>query len=152
MSDAVDRFLADANPASGVSFVPRGRSQPIVVLVVDHSDDAELASSLAGGERVAATDYDGSWSTQVNGTRITIEFRLTRREDGWERRWTYTDPDGSVLNAISAGIHHVVIVPLVGDLSEFVREGLRGAIVVDTQASEHIASAPRLVSEPTSTG
>jgi hypothetical protein len=152
MSDAVDRFLADAKPASGVGFVPRARSWPIVVLVVDDSDDTELASSLAAVKSVAASDYDGSWSAMVEGTRPIVKFRLIRRDGKWARQWTYRDPDGSVLNAISAGLHHVAIVPLVGDLSEFVCEGLRGAIVVDAQASEPIASAPGFIAEPTSPG
>ena len=152
MSDAVDRFLADANPASGVGFVPRAQGQPIVVLVVDDSDDGELASLLAGAEAVAATDYDGSWSAHVDGARLIAKFRLIGPDGGWERRWTYADPGGSVLNAITTGIHHVAIVPLVGDLGEFVREGLRGAIVVDAQASGPVASARELLAVPTPAG
>jgi hypothetical protein len=152
MSDALDRFLADASPASGVGFVPRAGGQPIVVLVVDDSDDPELASLLAGGERVAASDCDGSWTSWVDDTRLVVKFALAGRGGGWERRWTYTDPGGSVLNAITSGVHHVAIVPLIGDLSDFVREGLRGAIVVDAQASESIASARDRVALPVPAG
>src|SRR5271165_2381868 len=131
MSEALDPFLAGARPASGVGFVPRAHRPPIVVLVVDDSDDPELASLIAGREGFAAADYEGSWSARVDSAGLVVKFALARRDGGWERRWTYTDPGGSVLNAITAGVHHVAIVPLVGDLSDFVREGLRGAIVVD---------------------
>lgn len=131
-----------------MGFVPRARRQPILVLVVDDSDDPELASLLAGGEGVAGTDYEGVWSAQVDGAGLVLEFLLARRDRGWMRRWTYTDPGGSVLNAITAGAHHVAIVPLIGDLSDFVREGLRGAIVVDAQASESISSARDRVAVP----
>jgi hypothetical protein len=151
MSDALDGFLADASPASGMGFVPRARRQPIVVLVVDDSDDPELASLLAGGER-GASAYEGSWSAHVDRTRLAVKFLLARRDGGWERRWTYRDPGGSVLNAITAGVHHVAVVPLIGDLSDFVRDGLRGAIVVDVQPSESIASARDRVKVPTSAG
>jgi len=152
MSDDLDRFLADANPASGVGFVPRARRQPIVVLVVDDSDDSELASLLAGEQEVAAAAYEGSWSAQIDGSALVIKFLLARRGGGWERRWTYPDPGGSVLNAITAGVHHVAIVPLIGDLSDFVRDGLRGAIVVDAQASESIASARDTAAAPAPAG
>lgn len=152
MSDAVDRFLVDASPASGVGFVPRALRQPIVVLVVDDSQDAALASLLAGGEGVAATDYEGSWSAQSDGAELVVKFLLARRDGEWQRRWTYTDPGGSVLSAITAGVHHVAIVPLIGDLSDFVREGLRGAIVVDVQASESIASERDRVEQPAAAG
>ncbi len=118
------------------------------MLVVDDSDDPELTSLLAGGEGVAPTDYDGSWSAHTDGDGLVVEFLLAGRDRGWERRWTYTDPGGSVLNAIAAGVHHVAVVPLVGDLSDFVREGLRGAIVLDVQASESISPAPDRVVVP----
>jgi hypothetical protein len=144
MSDAASRFLADANPANGVGFVPHAQGQPIVVLVVDDSDDGELARVLADNDAVAGADYGGAWSAQVNGERLIVKFRLIRRDGEWERRWTYTDPGGSVLDAITAGSHHVAIMPLVGDLSEFVREGLRGGIIVDAPASGAIASAREL--------
>jgi hypothetical protein len=152
MRDALDRFLADASSASGMGFVPRARRPPIVVLVVDDSDDPELASSLSGGEGVAATDYDGSWSARVDDTGLVVKFLLARRDGGWERRWTYADPGGSVINAITAGAHHVAIVPLIGDLSDFVREGLGGAILVDVPASESIAAALERVAVPTTAG
>jgi hypothetical protein len=129
----------------GVGFVSRPCGQPIVVLMVDDADDAELASSLAGEESVAATDLDGSWSAQVDGARLIVEFRLIRRDGEWERRWTCTNPGGGVLNAISAGFHHVAIVPLVGDLGEFVREGVRGAVVIEAQASGAVTAARELL-------
>jgi hypothetical protein len=141
MSDDLGRFLADASPASGVGFVPRARRQPIVVLVVDDSEDSELASLLAGGEGVAASDYDGSWSAQLDRSGLVIiKFLLASRDGGWERRWIYTDPGGSVLSAITAGVHHVAIVRL------------RGAIVVDAQAPEPIASPRDTATAPAPTG
>ncbi len=152
MREAHERFLANARPASGVGFVPRARRQPIVVLVVDDSEDPALTSLLAGEEGCPATDYDGSWSALLGGTGLVVKFLLARRDGGWERRWTYTDPGGSVLNAITARAHHVAIVPLVGDLSDFVREGLRGAIVVDVQPSESVASARDGVAVPAPAG
>jgi hypothetical protein len=136
MSDADCGFLADTSPANGLGFVRRAQNLPIVVLVVDDSDDDELACLLAGGDVVVATDHDAAWSAQVS---------LIRHDGAWERKWTYTDPGDSVLNAITAGTHHVAIMPLVGDLSEFVREGLGGGIIVDAAASGAIASARELV-------
>ena len=78
---------------------------------------------------------------------VIVKFRLIRRDGAWERKWTYTDPGDSVLNAITAGTHHVAIMPLVGDLSEFVREGLGGGIIVDAPASGAIASVRELERE-----
>jgi hypothetical protein len=134
MNDAAYRFLADANPASGVGFVPRAHKQPIVVLVVDDSGDDELASALAGGDGMAAADYVGAWSAQADGRRLIVKLRLTGRDGGWRRQWTYADPGGSVLKAITAGSHHVAIVPLIGNLGAFVRDGLHGAIIVEADA------------------
>jgi hypothetical protein len=145
MSDADCGFLADTSPANGLGFVRRAQNLPIVVLVVDDSDDDELACLLAGGDVVVATDHDAAWSAQVNGEGLIVKFSLIRHDGAWERKWTYTDPGDSVLNAITAGTHHVAIMPLVGDLSEFVREGLGGGIIVDAAASGAIASARELV-------
>src|ERR1039458_6650654 len=140
MGDVAPRIVADASPAVGVGLVPRMHAKPLVVLIVDDLDDGELASVLASTEG-AADGFDGAWSAQVNDERLTISFQLIRRDDGWEREWTYAEPGNSILNAISARDHHVAIVPVIGDLSEFVREGQGGAIVVDAQASEAVASA-----------
>jgi hypothetical protein len=152
MRDVLDRFLADASWASGMGFVPRARRPPIVVLVVDDSDDSELACSLSGGEGVAATDYEGSWSARVDDTGLVVKLLLARRDGGWERRWTYADPGGSIINAITTGVHHVAIVSLTGDLSDFVREGLGGAIMVDVPASASIAEALDRVAAPARAG
>jgi len=142
MSGAARRFLADATPAIGVGLVPGvQKRRPIIVLIVDDSDDDELACVLASKEAVAADGYRGAWSAQVNGERLTIKFHLVRRDEEWDRRWTYPDPGGGVLNAITADSHHVAVVPVIGDLSEFVREGQGGAIIVDAQASGAVASA-----------
>jgi len=153
VSDAASRFLADTSPADGVGFVPRAQGQPIVVLVVDDADDGELARVLAGNHAVGGNDYGGTWSAQVNGEGLIVKFSLIRDDGAWERKWTYTDPgDSSVLNAIAAGAHHVAIMPLVGDLSEFVREGLGGGIIIDAPASGAIASAQELVAVRTPVG
>jgi hypothetical protein len=148
MSGAARRFLSDANPAVGVGLVPGVQSQPIVVLIVDDSQDDELASALASNDAAAANGYGAAWSAQINGERLTIKFHLIRRGEEWERRWTYPEPGGGVLNAITANRHHVAIVPVVGDLSEFVREGNGAAIIVDVQPSRAVSSA-RAVAVPT---
>ncbi len=148
MSSAARRFLADANPAIGVGLVPGVQRQPIVVLIVDDSEDTGLASVLASKEAVAANGYGGAWSAHINRDRLTIKFHLIRRGEQWERRWTYPEPGGGVLNAITANRHHVAIVPVVGDLSEFVREGNGAAIIVDVQPSRAVSSA-RAVAVPT---
>src|SRR5271155_4851379 len=141
---AVVRSLPNPNPATGVGLVPSTHGLPIVVLVVDDSEDRVLASVLASDETMAARDYDGTWSAQVNGERLTIRFHLTRRDGQWERNWTYADPGAGVLEAITAGSHRVSLVPATGDLSDFVREGLGGAIIVETQASGAIVAAHAL--------
>ena len=140
MGDVALRIVADANPAVGVGLIPRMHAKPLVVLIVDDSDDGELASVLASTEG-AADGFDGAWSAQVNDEGLTISFELIRRGYGWEREWTHGEPGDSILNAISARDHHVAIVPVIGDLSKFVREGRGGAIVVDTRASDAVAAA-----------
>jgi hypothetical protein len=152
MNDAAHRFLEDANPASGVGFVPRAHKQPIVVLVVDDSGDDELASVLAGGHGTTAADYVGTWSAQVDGKRLIVKLRLIRRDGEWSRQWTYMDPGGSVLNAITAGSHHVAIVPLIGSLGEFVRDGLHGAIIVDAEALDATTETRELLAVAVPTG
>jgi hypothetical protein len=146
MRTAACDFLANASPARG--FVPRAQKQPIVVLVVDDSEDDELTRLLVSGDTVAASDYEGAWSAEIDGERLIVKFSLMRRNGEWERRWTYTDPGGSVLDAISAGSHHVAIVPLSGDLSDFVRDGVRGAIIVDAQTSSAVVAARQLLAVP----
>jgi hypothetical protein len=140
MSDVALRLVADAWPAVGVGLVPTTQAKPLVVLIIDDSDDDELASVLASTEG-AADGYDGAWSARITDERLTICFQLMRRDDGWEREWTYSEPGGSILNAITARDHHVAIVPVIGDLSKFVRVGRGGAIVVATEASVAVASA-----------
>ena len=145
MSDVAPRVLVDASPAVGVGLVPRVHASSIIVLMVDDSDDDELASVLASREGVPADGFDGAWSAKVRGELLTIEFHLAAHDDGWERRWTHVDPGGGILNAISARAHHVAIVPAFGDLSEFVRQGQGGAIIVDTHASGAVAAARSLL-------
>ena len=146
MSDVL-RFLATANPATGVGLVPRAQGLPIVVLVVDDSKDDELSSLLASGDSVVASELGGTWSAQVNGEQLVIKFHLISRDGAWERQWTYPDPGGGVLDAITSGGHHVAILPAVGDLSEFVRKGSGGGIIVDAKASRAIASAYAVASQ-----
>jgi hypothetical protein len=140
MSDVAVRFLAYASPAVGVGLVPRRQAKPLIVLIVDDSNDDELASVLASTE-TAAGGYDGAWSVQVIDERPTIGFRLMRRDREWQREWTHPEPGASILHAIAARDHHVAIVPAIGDLSEFVREGRSGALVVDTEAAGAVVSA-----------
>ena len=96
---------------------------------------------------MAARDYGGTWSAQVNGERLIVKFHLIRRDGDWERHWTYADPGAGVLDAITAGSHRVSIVAAVGDLSDFVREGSGGAIIVEAEASEAIAAACGVLSQ-----
>jgi len=143
MSDVAVRFPAFASPAVGVGLVPRRQAKPLIVLIVDDSRDDELASVLASTE-TAAGRYEGAWSVQVIDERLTIGFRLMRRDDEWQREWTHPEPGASMLQAITARDHHVAIVPVIGDLREFVREGHGGAIVVDTAAAGAVVSAEAL--------
>lgn len=140
MSDVAVRFPAYASPAVGVGLVPRRQAKPLIVLIVDDSHDDELASVLASTEAPAG-GYDGAWSVQVIDERRTISFRLMQRDHQWEREWTHPEPGASILHAIAARDHHVAIVPAIGDLSEFVREGRGGALVVDTEAAGAVVSA-----------
>jgi hypothetical protein len=146
MSAVALRIVTDTRPAVGVGLVPRMHAKPLLVLIVDASDDGELASVLASTER-AADGFDGAWTARVDDARLTISFQLIRRDDGWEREWTHAEPSGSILDVISARDHHVAIVPVIGDLSEFVREGQGGAVVVDAQASWAVASTRRSLVE-----
>jgi hypothetical protein len=143
MSDAAVRFLAYGRPAVGVGLVPRRQAKPLIVLIVDDSGDDELASVLASTE-AAAGKYEGAWSVQVIDERLTIGFRLMQRDNDWEREWTHPEPGASILHAIAARDHHVAVVPVMGDLGEFVREGRGGAIVVDTEAAGAVVAAQAL--------
>lgn len=143
MSDLAVRFLAHARPAVGVGLVPRRQAKPLIVLIVDDSDDEELASVLASTE-AAPGGYDGAWSVEVIDEAPTIGFRLMRRDHEWEREWTHAEPGASILHAIAARDHHVAVVPVIGDLGEFVREGRGGAIVVDTEAAGAVVAAQAL--------
>ena len=150
MSDAAGRFLADASPAIGLGLaggVQEGHRS--VVLVVDDSQDGELAAVLAKGQAMTPSGYRGAWSAQVNGERLTIKFHLIRQDEEWERLWTYPEPGGAVLDAIAADSHRVAIVPATGDLSEFVREGRGGALIVDAYASGAVTSARAVLAAPT---
>jgi hypothetical protein len=144
MSVAAHHFLADASPAVGIGLVPGLRRPPAIVLIVDDSKDYELASVLASTQAVD-NGYGGAWSAQIDGEQLTIQFHLVRRGEEWQRRWTYPEPGVGVLDAITANSHHVAIVPAVGDLSGFVRDGNGGAIIIDVQPSAAVSSARALV-------
>jgi len=139
MSDAAVRLRAGAVPAIGVATVPRTRGQAFVAVVVDDADDEELASVLASADE--ATAYSGAWSAQVTSRELIIRFHLLRRGEAWERQWTCPNPTDDVLDAVTAGAHHVAILPLLGDLSQFVKEGMGGAIMIEAQASRSVAAA-----------
>ena len=121
--------------------MPRAQAQPqaLVVIVVDDADDQELASVLASADE--ATGYGGAWSAQVTSRELHIRFHLVRRGAAWERHWTWPNPSEDVLDAVTAGAHHVAILPLLGDLSQFVKEGMGGAIMIEAQASRSVAAA-----------
>jgi len=124
--------------------VPAAHGQRIIVLIVDDSDDDDLAYVLAS-KNAAPNGYRGAWRAQVTGERLTVEFRLARRDDDWERLWTYPEPGQGIVNEITAHNHRVAIVPVIGDLSEFVRDGERGALIVDAEASGAVASARTII-------
>src|ERR1700689_1425608 len=104
MSDVAVRFPPFATPAVGVGLVPRRQAKPLIVLLVDDSGDDELASVLASTQ-AANGRYEGAWSVQVIDERLTIGFRLMRRDDEWEREWTHPEPGASMLHAITARDH-----------------------------------------------
>jgi len=139
MSDLAMRLGAGAVPVVGVATVPRAGGQPFVVIVVDDADDQELACVLASADE--ATGYGGSWSAQVSSRELHIRFHLVRRGAAWERQWTCPDPSQDVLDAVTAGAHHVAVLPLVGDLSRFVEEGVGGGLMIEAQASRSVAAA-----------
>jgi len=139
MSDAAVRLGAGAVPAVGVATVPRAQANAFVVIVVDDSDDQELACVLASADE--ATGYGGAWSAQVSSRELHIRFHVVRRGAAWERLWTCPNPSEDVLDAVTAGAHQVAILPLVGDLSQFVEEGVGGGLMIEAQASRSVAAA-----------
>jgi hypothetical protein len=139
-------FLDGANPALAGALVPLAAPQiPMVVLVVDDSQDDELTTAVAEASNVPADGYGGAWASQAttqDGLTM-VKFVLIRLGSGWERAWTLPSPPAEMLDAITGGAHHVAILPreLAGDLDELNVASLGGSLIVEAQPSEAVAAA-----------
>jgi hypothetical protein len=137
-------FLDGANPVLGTAIVLRDEPElPIVVLVVEDSEDDELVSVMAEATDCPATGYGGAWAAQVKPDGLTIKFLLIRLGGGWERAWTFPNPPEQMLDAIGGGPHHVAILPreLAGDLDKLAPASLGGSVIIEAQASESVRAA-----------
>jgi hypothetical protein len=145
MSDAAERFHGDAAPVLDARLIPRPDQLPLLVLVVDDSDDDELVSVIADAATVPASGYEGAWTARatVFEPSLAIKFHLTRAGDGWVRRWTLEDPAGDILDTITDLTHNVAVLPkeLAGDQPGLLLTSLGGAIIVEAPATPQIGVA-----------
>jgi hypothetical protein len=139
-------FLDGTNPALAGALVPRAAPQiPMVVFVVDDSEDDELTTAIAEASNVPADGYGGAWAAQATSKDglTEVKFVLIRRGGGWERAWTLPSLPADMLDAITGGAHHVAILPreLAGDLNELNLASLGGGLIVEAEPSEAVAAA-----------
>jgi hypothetical protein len=149
VTEGTQKFYAGADPVQGVATVPREPPElPMLVLVVDDSDDDELVAAMAEADEVPAVGYDGLWDALDTGDHHTLKFRLVRMADAWERAWTYIDPPRDMVETITAEAHHVAILPreFAGDLGNFDPRSLAGAVIVEVAVGEPGAAALRALS------
>lgn len=133
--DIAAEFFDGATPVVAAALVPRDAPQlPMVLLVVDDADDDELVETTAHAGIVSAEGFVGAWHSLGRAVepRLTLKFVLTRTADRWSRAWTYENPPEAMV-VIAAAVHHVAILQreFAGDLSEFNRHSLAGALITE---------------------
>lgn len=143
MDDVSDAFLEGTTEADASTLVARPDNLPLVVLVVDDSEDDELVAAIAEARMAPAVGYHGGWGSLVkggpDGFQLTLKFIL--RRDGWVRQWTLPDVTQEMLRAICDSVHHVAVLPreVAGDFTESLElPRIAGAIIVEAQASDGV--------------
>ena len=85
MAGVSDSFHERTNEALVATLVPRPDNLPLIVLVVEDSEDDELTSIIAEASAVPSPDYRGGWGAMVKGSaegfQLTVKF-LHRRGMG----------------------------------------------------------------------
>lgn len=138
-------FHEGAEPMADVVVVPRTEALPLVVVVIDDSEDDELISLIAEAGSVPAPAHHGVWTHLATTRALTIKFNLTREESGWRRSWTYPEPPAGLLDTIEAP--HVVAVlsrEFAGDPSDFDPHTLGAAVIVEAQPATQLAAGRTL--------
>lgn len=115
-------------------------SGPIIVLVVDDSDDDELAGIIASEDMVPAEHFGGVWGTAQRDGHWLVGFRLVElgaRTDGIERAWITDNIHRELLETILTVPHLVAILP--AELAEDFQTGedllprLAGSLMVEVE-------------------
>lgn len=146
MAGVSDSFHERTNEALVATLVPRPDNLPLIVLVVEDSEDDELTSIIAEASAVPSPDYSGGWGAMVKGSaegfQLTVKFLLIGEE--WERQWTLPDISKEILSAIMGGTHNVAILPreLAGDLEQPLElPRIAGALIIEAAASDAVKKA-----------
>jgi hypothetical protein len=118
---------------------------PVVLIVVDDSEDDELVSIMATASNVPADDFGGGWASGLFSG--VVRFKLERLSGGFEREWTLPGLNEDVV-AASTQSHYVGLLPLemAGDLSSFQVSDLnrlRGGMIVQAHATTALSALPR---------
>jgi len=80
-------------------------------LVVDDSDDDEVASLVAREDRVPSPNFGGVWGTGQRDGNWVAAFRLIQLGGGIERRWFTSNIERPLLEAILEVPHLVAVMP-----------------------------------------
>jgi hypothetical protein len=124
----VERWMLIGNPQSDAL---------VIILVVDDSDDDELAGIVARENMVPADHFDGVWGTGPRDGPWLAEFHLTEVGGGVERKFFTGTVHRELLDAILDVPHLVAIMPLeiAGDAktAEAVAPRLGGALIVEVR-------------------
>lgn len=112
---------------------------PLIVLVVDDSDDDEMASVFASETTVPSPNFDGVWGTGERDGNWLVAFRLGRIGGGTDRVWVTDNIHRPLLEAILELPHLVAVVPeeIIGDatLQEDVARRLGSALILEVGAA-----------------
>jgi hypothetical protein len=139
--NAPDPFLDEAEPVLGIAAVAI-QPVPMIVLVVDDSQDDELVSVIAAAKKVPADDFGGGWGSRVF-PQVAARFTLERLSGGFIRRWILPGLDDQIIE-ISQQPHYVAVLPkeLAGDLSQFTDVSrLGGAIIAAVHPTVALVAA-----------
>jgi len=121
----------------------------VIVLVVDDSDDDELAAIFARENMVPAEHFGGVWGTGERDDNWLVGFRLIELGGGVERQIFTDNIHRELLEAILDLPHLVAILPreLAGDArtAEDLAPRLGGALMVECQ--HHSPQVERVLAE-----
>jgi hypothetical protein len=88
---------------------PNGAS--VIVLVVDDTDDDDLAHAVAREDMVASENFGGVWGAGQREGNVVVGFALIQLGGGLERQWYTDNIHRELLEAILDVPHTVAIMP-----------------------------------------